>query len=173
MPMHYLTYTALLVAALSAGCQYEAPLETAHTIPIDQSVLGLWEPVPDEGEESDPDGRMLILPFSETEYSIHYPTVPDGLYYRAYPVTVDGISCVQLEVIGNRKGVLDPDEKERYHVITYGFKGKQLEIKTLNEDWVNDELKTTSSIRKAFQKNKNKKDLFSDPGLFRKQRDES
>jgi len=44
----------------------------------------------------------------------------------------------------------------------------ELEIKTLNTDLVDKDLKDTASIKQAFLKNKDNKDLFRNPGKFRR-----
>jgi hypothetical protein len=79
----------LVIAGLFlAGCKYEAPLTTEHSIPVDSSVLGLWEPIPEKGGESAEDERMMILKYSDTEYLIHYPVEENGLYFRGYAIHV-------------------------------------------------------------------------------------
>src|SRR5512136_1031924 len=85
------------------SCEYQAPLIEEHSIPIDSSVLGLWEEVPRD-KRPNPDERMLILKYSDTEYLILYPTQKDGLYYRGYPIDVGGIPCVQIQLIGSADG---------------------------------------------------------------------
>ena len=44
----------------------------------------------------------------------------------------------------------------------------KLEIKILNADLVDNDLKTTCELRKAFQKQKDKKKLFTGPEMFRR-----
>ena len=44
----------------------------------------------------------------------------------------------------------------------------ELEIKTLNTDLVDKDLQDTASIKQAFLKNKDNKDLFTNPGKFRR-----
>lgn len=162
--------TVLLGATvlLMVGCQYEAPLVREHTIPVDAAALGLWVPVPEEGEESPEDQNMMILKWSDTEYLIHYPAGKDGLYYRAYPIKIGGVECVQLQVIGTKDGPPAPDEKALYYVASYQLKDGGLEIKTLNTDLIGDKLKTTEELQAAFLKHKDSKELFKDPGMFRK-----
>ena len=111
---------------------------------------------------------MMILKYSDTEYLVHYPTGKDGLYYRAYPVKIGGVSCVQLQVIGTSDGPPEKDEKELFHVVSYQLMGGKLEIRTMNADLVDDDLKTTNELLEAFLKHKDNKDLFNNPGVFRK-----
>jgi hypothetical protein len=150
-----------------AGCQYLAPLSVEHTIAIDPTVVGLWEEVPEGDKPPDPHNRMLILKYSETEYLVHYPTKKDEMYYRAYPIKVDGIPCVQIQLIGNAAGNINKGEP-KYQVAAYTIFNGELEIKTLNTDLVDKDLQDTASIRQAFLKNKDSKDLFTNPGRFRR-----
>ena len=125
--------TLLAVAALLiSGCEYESPLTKEHNIAVDPAVLGLWEAIPDEGKEPDQDERMMILKYSNTEYMIHYPVKDDGIYFRAYPVKIGDVSCVQLQAIGTGDGPPEKDEKSLFHVASYRLTGAELEIKILN-----------------------------------------
>ena len=162
-------HAALVVIALTlfiAGCEYLAPLAVEHNIAIDPAVIGLWEEAPEGDKPPDPDERMLILKYSDTEYLVHYPTRKDEGYYRAYPIKVDGISCVQIQLIGTANGDIKDDRK--YQVATYSVSNDELEIRTLNTDLVDKDLPDTASIKQAFLKNKDNKNLFRNPGKFRR-----
>ena len=163
----FAVYPVVGVLVLS-GCIYEAPITEEHSISIDQSVLGLWELVPEKGEQPDPNERMMILKYAATEYLIHYPVGKDGMYLRAYPVRIGGIPCVQLQLIGTEEGNLDKNDKKLFHVASYQLSDGELVIKTLNTDLVRDGLKDSEALKKAFLKHKDAKDLFRDPGRFRK-----
>jgi len=160
----FLTVAVLLLA----GCEYESPLTKEHSIAIDSAVLGLWEPIPDEGEKPKQDERMMILKYSDTEYLLHYPVGKDGLYYRCYPIKIGGVSCVQLQVIGTGDGPLKKDEKDLFHVVSHQLANAELEIKLLNTDLVDDDLKTTEALRQSFLNHKGNKDLFTNPGKFKR-----
>lgn len=162
--------TLMVVTVLFlAACRYEKPLIKEHTIPVDSLVLGLWEPQPEEGEVSRADERMIILKFSDTEYLIHYPPGGnDEAYYRGYPIKVGGISCVQLQVIGTRDGMPGRDVKALFAVVSYELNKGILEIRTLNTDLVDDDLKTTEALVQSFLNHKDNKDLFLDPVRFRR-----
>ncbi len=153
---------------LMFGCIYEIPLVEEHTIPIDQSVLGLWEAIPEKGEKSENPEKMMVLKFSETEYIVHYPIDKDGMYFRAYPIKIGDISCVQIQLIGTGEGSVEKDTKEIYHVISYQLSNNILEIKMLNPDLVDKNLKDIKSLKEAFLKNKDNENLFKDPGKFKK-----
>ena len=153
---------------IMTGYGYEAPLTEEHSISVDQSVLGLWEPIPDEGEQLDPNDRMIILKYSATEYLIHHPTGKDGMYFRGYPIKIGGVSCVQIQVIGTAKGNLDRHEKELFHVVSFRLLDRKLEIKMLNTELVDDDLKDSDKLKKAFLKHKDNKDLFEGLGKLRR-----
>jgi len=162
-----MSVSAVALVLSFAGCQYLAPLAEEHTIAIDPAVIGLWEEVPEGDKPPDPDEKMLILKYSDTEYLVHYPTRKDEMYYRAYPIKIDGIPCVQVQLIGTADGDVKKGDR-KYQVVTYSVSNGELEIKTLNADLVDKDLRDTASIKQAFQKNKDNKDLFTNPGRFRR-----
>ena len=120
-----LTIAALLIT----GCEYESPLTKEHNIAVDSAVLGLWEAIPDKGEEPKQNERMMILKYSGTEYLIHYPVGKDGVYFRGYPIKIGGVSCVQLQAIGTDDGPPEKDEKDLFHVVSHRLAGAELESK--------------------------------------------
>jgi hypothetical protein len=149
---------------LFTACEYDAPLTRDHTIPIDQAVLGVWEAT-SEGTDSE---RALVLPFSETEYLVQYPMEKDSIFFRAYPISVGGVSCVQFEAIGSEEGAVEKDEKKRFHVVSYQLTGDALEIKLLNTERVDKGLADSEALLKAFIEHKDDADLFIDPVTFKK-----
>ena len=162
--MMLLTVAVLLLA----GCEYESPLTKEHNIAVDSAVLGMWELIPDEREEPKQAERMMILKYSDTEYLLHYPIGKNGLYYRCYSIKVGGVSCVQLIFIGTDDGPPEKDEKDLFHVISYQLANDELKIKLLNTDLVDDDLKTTEALKQSFLKHKGNKELFTNPGKFRR-----
>lgn len=158
--------TAIL---LLVGCEYESPLTKEHNIAVDPAVLGVWEPIQVTDDKAKQDERMIILKYSDTEYLIHYPSGGrDQAYYRGYPIKIGGVSCVQLQIIGTDEGPLQKDEKGLFSVASYHLTAGKLEINLLNTDLVDDALKTSAELRQAFLKHKDNKELFEDPGVFRK-----
>jgi len=156
---------ALLIVAilLITGCEYESPLTKKHNIAVDSAVLGLWETIPDKGEEPKQNERMMILKYSGTEYLIHYPVRKDVAYFRGYPIKIGGVSCVQLQAIGTDNGPPEKDEKDLFHVVSHQLAGAGLEIKILNTELVDDGLKTTEALTQSFLKHKGNKKLHQ-PG---------
>ena len=58
--------------------------------------------------------------------------------------------------------------KNLFHVVSYQLTDGRIDIKTLNTDLIDDELKTTEQLKKTFLKHKNNKNIFRDPVAFRK-----
>jgi len=162
-PLRAVLPAAVGLGLLLAACTYDAPLETNHAIPIEPAVLGVWQATDDESEGAP--ARMVVLPFSPTEYLIHYPTAADdSMYFRGYAIEIAGIPCVQLELLGSHKG--RETGKERHQVARYSLTGDRLEIRTLNADIVSSGLSGSAALREAFEKNASSPDLFQSPGVF-------
>jgi len=154
--------TVAALALFLAACTYDAPLETGSTIPIDPAVLGTWQAVDPGNDEPE---TMVILPFSPHEYLVHYPArSEDGMYFRAYPIKVAGVACVQLELLGTLKG--RETGRARFQVANYRITDGRLEIRTLNEALVSDELSGTEALRAAFTAKASEAELFTNPGVF-------
>lgn len=156
------------IVLLCAGCRYEAPLTDEHAIPVDGSVLGLWEYVPAENEQPGPPEQMMVLRYSDTEYLIQYPTGKDAMYFRGYHVRIGDIACVQLQLLGTEDGPIAKDEKKLFHVALYRVAAGEMVVRTLNTDLVDDGLRDMAALRAAFVKHQDKAELFIDPGRFRK-----
>ncbi len=156
----------LLSAALFlAGCEYDAPLTTDHTVPIDPALVGAWLEQSDGDNNAEPANRLVVLKFSTTEYLIHYPTTEkEGAYYRGYPIQIGGVSCVQLELLGSAVGPVN--EAKRYLVANTRLAGNRLEVRILNRDVIGTDLSGTAAIREAFLKHAADPALFNDPGVF-------
>ncbi len=150
------------------GCEYESPLTKEHTISIDSSILGVWG-LDQEKEMPGPYERMLILKYSDTEYLIQAPMDKSSLvYFRGYPIKIGNVSCVQLEIIGTQDGPPPKDEKKLFLVVSYVLAKGELEVKLLNTKLVSNGLKDSEALRKAFLKHQGNKDLFIEPGKFRR-----
>jgi hypothetical protein len=165
--MKTLAFAALCIWMLSA-CEYELPLTREHTVPLDPAVLGTWEQSTEKRRESGNPRRMVILPFSQTEYLIHDPLGDEGIYYRGYPIEIGGIPCIQLQILGTHEGPPKQEDVTLYHVASYQLTDGRLELRTLNTDLVSGHLKTTEALMEAFLRHKDSKDLFIHSGTFRR-----
>jgi hypothetical protein len=153
------TLILLATMLIFAGCVYESPLSEEHTIAIDPGVLGLWEEIPDEATDSSEMERMLVMRFSDTEYLVRY---------RAYPIKIGKVSCIQLQSLGSGKGPLPAGENQQYLVASYQLDARGLEVKLLNSDLVTDKISDPLLLRKAFLDHQDEENLFSGPGRFRR-----
>ncbi len=161
------------VVVVVAGCRYAAPLVEEAQVPVDPQVLGLWQGVPDEGEEPDEDERMLVLAYSDTEYLVHYPfSVEDGMYFRAYPIEIGETSCVQIRLAGTTDGPPEEEMQDRYDVVSYAIEGDTLTLRTLNSELVDKEVKLPVALRHAFEQNQDNPELFTNPARFRRVEEE-
>jgi len=152
-----------LFALLLCSCVYEVPLDEEAAIPLDPALTGLWQEIPAEGKPEDPDDRLVILPFSKTEYVAVVSPDDGGLYFRAYPVHLGGMELIQLEWLG-----VDKEEDEPYHVCRYSLKDEILTVEVLNEDVISSDLKDAVALRKALLENCRNLDLFGKPGRYRR-----
>lgn len=165
MKYNPLFLVAIILSVLLAGCEYENPLSNEHNIPVDSAVLGLWETIPDNDGVAGSNEKMLILKYSGTGYLIHYPIGDEAFYFRGYPIKIGNISCVQIQLIGDSNGDIKKEER-KYQVVSYRLSKDELEIKTLNTDLVDKDLKESNKLRKAFMKNSGNKELFQNPVKF-------
>jgi len=160
------TMMSLVAVLLLCSCVYEAPLVEEAVIPVDPQLTGVWKELAEEGKAEDPDDRMVILPFSKTEYVVIRPPGHDALYFRAYPIRVEGLELLQLEWLQ-----ADPDGDERYQVCRYAVQDGVLTVKTLNEDVISDEIKDSAALREALLASRDNPDLFEEPDRYRKLED--
>ncbi|MBL7017145.1 MAG: hypothetical protein ISR84_06265 [Kiritimatiellales bacterium] len=159
-------WAGLVVALLLCGCVYDGPLVEDAVVPVDPALTGLWQEIPKEGEAEDPDEKLLILPFSKTEYVAVVSPGDGGLYFRAYPVHLEGMELIQLEWLG-----VDKDEDEPYHVCRYSLKDGVLTVEMLNDDVISSDLKDAAALREALLANLRNPDLFQSQGCYRRLND--
>ena len=165
--MRTLTLSLAIVLGLLSGCVYEVPVTANHTISIDPAVLGLWEEIPEANKDADADAKMLVLKYSDTEYLVRYPSGKDAMFFRAYPIKVGNLQCMQIQLLAEKdQPVAEGDRK--YHVMSYRLADGVLELKTLNKERVSDKLATSADVLKAIKANLAAPDLFNDPGRFKK-----
>lgn len=160
---HFLLFLVVLLFCVAA-CEYREPLSEKQNISIDQALLGIWEPAPEKNEPKPSGERILALKYSDTEYMIHYQTGSDSMYFRAYPLKVGDISCVQLQLIGNSSGPLVKTEPA-YQVAFVKLTGNEVTIRMMNTSVVGHDLRGPA-LREAFIKNSKNTDLFREPVKF-------
>ena len=164
--MKKISLAALIFIILLSGCKYEVPVMENTQIPIDENILGLWQLVAEQGEDPDPAEKILVLKYSDSEYLIKYPADENAMYYRGYLIKLDGIRAVQLEVLGTESGPVDT--KEKYVVEAYKVKGDILKTATINSDLIDTDITDSSELQAKILEHKHNKDLFIDPGTFKR-----
>ena len=91
------------------GCDYAVPLVKTPAIPIDNSLVGLWQPA--KTNESD---ALLVLPLDAHQYLVEYPVgSKDAMFAKACLCRAGTRPLVQLEWFGTAQGTL-PDSKVVY-----------------------------------------------------------
>ncbi len=151
-----------------AGCNYESPLVVESSVSVDPELLGTWETIPDATKPSEDTYEALILKFSQNEYSIQYPRQEkDSLYFRSYPIKVDGKAYLQIQLIGSEAGPVKETDR-KYDVLSYKVSGDLLQISMLNTKIVPKTITDTQGLLKAFQDNQNNPELFVNSVKFRK-----
>src|SRR3989339_1314739 len=110
---------------------------------------------------------MLGLKYNDTDHIVHYPNGKDGMYFRAYPVKIDGKVYVQTQLIGTKDGAVENKDR-RFHVVAYSASGGIMEMNLLNSDLVDKNLQDSAKLMESFLKSKDDKNLFKDPCRFKK-----
>ncbi len=157
-------FAAMLIIS---GCEYQEPLAEKQNLPIDESLIGQWNAVPDSSDTSPVNDRIVVLKLSGTEYLVHYYTGSGSMYFRAYPLKVGNIECLQLQLLGYQDGKLARDDAP-FQVAKYTVSGDIVEIRMMNTSVVSPKLGSNAAMREAFLKNQANDTLFRDPGKFRR-----
>lgn len=156
----------VIMMLLVAGCEYQEPLSGNQGLPLDESAIGLWEAMPEKINQAPPKEYLLALKISPTEYLVHYKMESDSMYFRAYPIKIGNISCLQLQLIGTSSGPV-PKNEPQYQVALYTIKGDELSIRMMNTSIVSPKL-GSAEMREVFIKNQTKAELFREPGKFKR-----
>lgn len=142
---------------LLSGCLWKVPLSKPQGIPIDQDLVGQWKMTDEEGDTE----HLSIVKWSETEQLLILHDDDDPLkdaYYRMYPITVRGVSCLQVQLL----------QEHGFTVVSYAQTDSGYTFHWLNEDYIGDSITSTREMKKQFKKNIHKKDLFTPSKQFYK-----
>ncbi len=138
------------------ACVYEVPLIKEAVIPVDPSLSGTWQLIPEDGSAEEPDGKMVVLPFSANEYVVICSSGrTDQMVFRAYPIRVDDMKLVQLEWLQPA-----PTTKDRYHVCRYTLTDGVLAVEVLNDKVVGSEIDDSQALRETLLANRANPELF-------------
>ena len=149
-------FFAASVALFLVGCLYESPFVEKADLKIDRNLVGAWV---EKGESGKADERMVVLPFSETEYLIHYPTDGNGFYFRGYPIELGGKPYIQLQLLGNRDGLVK-DLETPYTLASCSRVGDALTIRLINKNVIDPKFEDSAALREAFLAHQDDENLF-------------
>jgi WD40 repeat protein len=147
---------AVAAALLVTGCEYEVPLATQATIPIDESLIGIWDEVAEADTEAlTPVNPLVILRFSPHEYLI----VDSDHYMRGFFVDVGGHRLLQLEDLGT--GIAPKVGPRTFIVSKAEVRGDTAIVSVLSRNRVAPkDIKTSDDLRAAIVAHRDKADLF-------------
>jgi len=86
----------------------------------------------------------------------------DALYFRAYPIIVEGLALIQLEWLQ-----ADP-KQSRYQVCRYTLRDGRLFVQTLNDELISDTITDTAELQEALLENCRNPRAFNEPMLYRR-----
>lgn len=156
----------LLMAAVSMfllnSCVFDSPFESNAKIPTDANLLGRW----DEVSEKNPN-RMLVLQHSANEYMVQYPVKENGMFFRAYPVDLGGVTYVQLQLIGTAEGPVKAEDR-KYHLFKVTAKEDSMELCAINPEALGIKSGNPAALKAAFAKHKDDPGLFAKPSVFKR-----
>jgi len=147
------------------ACVFDAPLVGEATLPIDETLLGTWESIP---EGTDSLARLVIHQDSANLYVIEYSEGETVIYFKGWLAELEGIRFMQLEAIGDDEQPVENGTTDLFTVVSYALTDGKLEVRMLNTKVVNKDLADTASLQEAFSANSDNPELFEKPGQFRK-----
>ena len=145
------------------ACVYEVPLTEKAVVAVDPELTGTWLLITEEGTDSDPNEKMVILPFSANEHVVVLSPGDKSLYFKAYPVEIDDLHLIQVEWLG-----IAPDKKERYQVCRYALVDDILTVDLLNDKVIGAGIKTSKALRETVLSSRDNPYLFGESGRYRK-----
>lgn len=155
----------VLMALVFSGCEYDVPISEPQGVEIDYSMLGLWQKADAQGEIEEDSDSLLVLEYGEKEYLIAYSSDDATMYFKAYPVKIEGNWYVQFQIIGTDE--LAAGKKDRkYHLASYELTGKELSFSLLNAKIISGNINESSELKEAFIENLKNEALFGKPVKF-------
>lgn len=154
----------LAVCALLSGCDYTVSLVDKPDTDIDRSIVGLWQRTNEQAKTED----LVILPLSDKEYMISYPTDPGkAMFARGCLARVDDLTFVQLTWIGSSDGGV-PDDNKIYQYVRYSVTGDTLSFELLNDDVVEKGAAESLGMAGVIRAKKGEPELFEPAMTFQR-----
>jgi len=153
-----------VVCALLAGCDYTVPLVKSPTLPLDNTVVGLWQST-DGGATTN---KLLVLPSSKEQYLVVYPAEsPNAMFAHGALWKNDKLTLVQLDWFGTARGDL-PTDNRTFQYAKYTVASEKLTLHLLNPEVVSKDVASSNDLVKAIADNKDNPKLFRDKIVFEK-----
>jgi hypothetical protein len=149
------------------GCDFEIPLASKKKIKINKKILGRWQQL-SKPKSCNASPAAIVLPYSDYEYLIHYKSRNHDIYYKGYPINIGGRQCLQLKVLGNKKGPVAADIEKTFQVIDYRFDKNILIIEKLSQDIIKKQPENIDKFQEIFLKHADNQDLFVEISSFMK-----
>ncbi|MFU8893126.1 MAG: hypothetical protein ACNA8L_05800 [Luteolibacter sp.] len=157
--------TAIGSILLLNSCVFEVPFESTANIPVNPSLLGLWE----TAKPKNPKGanRMRVLKHSDNEYLVEYPLGERAMFFRAFAVHLDGTDFIQTQLIGTVDGPVEHGDR-KYHLFKITVDGDTMEMSAIKASHLGDDLATPAQMKAAFSARHKDPELFGTPDSFRR-----
>jgi len=152
------------ICTLLAACDYTVPLAKTPSLPLDNSLVGLWQST-DGGQKTN---KLLVLPSSKTEYLVVYPAEsPNAMFARGCLWKNETLTLVQLDWFGTAQGEL-PTNNRTFQYARYTVAAEKLTLQLLNPEVVSEDTTSSNALVQAISDNKDSPQLFRDKMVFEK-----
>jgi hypothetical protein len=134
------------------ACQYDIPITSAPTQRVQEQLLGNWK-------SSDGKEELKVRSLDESVYAVYY----DGDLFRAYHSDVAETPFVSVQDLNSRA------RKYAYVIWKLSDDGKNLRLRSVNDEVVPKETKDSAAVVALLTKNAGNPDLFGEEIEFRKE----
>jgi hypothetical protein len=136
-------FSTLLACLTFSGCEYECPITTAPTRPVEQKLIGNWQ-------SADGKDLLRIRAFDESNYAVTY----NGDLYRAHHSDFAQTAFVSVRYLG-------PDNR-KFALATWSLtkSDQSLQLRVVSSKIVAKEMPNAPALQKELLKK------ISDPALF-------
>jgi len=153
-----------LACTFLAACDYTVPLAKTPSLPLDNSLVGLWQST-DGGQKTN---KLLVLPSSKEEYLVVYPAEsPHAMFAHGCLWTNETFTLIQLNWFGTAKGDI-PDDTRTFQYARYSVVSNTVTLNLLNPEVISKEIASANDLVKAITDNKDNPKLFRDKMVFEK-----
>ena len=166
--MRILRLITVFTFLILTACDFNVPLVAKAFLPIDQTLLGTWESIPEDWDGQEPLERLVIRQQSANLYEIEFGDEASHIYFKGWLAELEGIRFMQLECTGDDKGPVDAKDKRLFSVVSFTLGNGELVVRSLNTDLVSRDLVNTAALQVAFAANRDNPILFHKPDQFRR-----